>query len=69
MLQKNNYDRRRFLGAAAIAMAAGPLLMIGGANAQPVKTGPLTSDKSSKKINASSSIDIKQINAGLLNIG
>jgi pimeloyl-ACP methyl ester carboxylesterase len=69
MLQKHNYDRRRFLETAAIAMAAGPILMIGGANAQPFKTGPLTSGKSSTKINASSSFDIKQINAGLLNIG
>jgi pimeloyl-ACP methyl ester carboxylesterase len=69
MLQKHNYDRRRFLGDAAIAMAAGPILMIGGANAQSFKTSPLTSGKSSTKINAPSSFDIKQINAGLLNIG
>src|SRR5262249_21810526 len=34
--------RRRFLGAAAMAIAAAPLGLIGSANAQAAKTGPKT---------------------------
>ena len=69
MLPKHNYDRRRFLGAAAMTMAAGPLFLIGEANALPVKNEPQTIRNLSTKVNSSSSFAIKQINAGLLNIG
>lgn len=69
MVQKHNYDRRRFLGVAAITMAAGPLFMMGAANAQPIRNEPSTTSKLTPKINSSPSFDIKQINAGLLNIG
>jgi pimeloyl-ACP methyl ester carboxylesterase len=69
MLQKYSYDRRRFLGAAAMTMAAGPLFMMRGANAQPVNNEPPAISNLSTKVNSSSSFAIKQINAGLLNIG
>jgi pimeloyl-ACP methyl ester carboxylesterase len=69
MLQKFNYDRRRFLGAAAMTMAAGLLFMMEAANAQSVKNETSTTGNSSTKANSSASFAIKQINAGLLNIG
>jgi pimeloyl-ACP methyl ester carboxylesterase len=69
MLQKHNYNRRRFLGAAAMTMAAGPLFIMGAANAQSVKNERSTTGNSSTKAISSASFAIKQINAGLLNIG
>ena len=58
-----NHGRRRFFGAAAAAVAAAQLGMIGAANATarslpPIKPGTNTSFRS-----------LKQIDAGLLNIG
>jgi len=55
-----NYDRRHFLGAAAITLAAVPFAMIGSADAKPPKA------KSSKTLIFD---HIKQIDAGVLNIG
>lgn len=68
MSEQLKYDRRHFLGAAAIVAAAGPLFMINtGAAAQPVrplKTHVLTG------VAAHTSFDsIKQVNAGVLNTG
>jgi pimeloyl-ACP methyl ester carboxylesterase len=60
--KETNYDRRRFLGAAAMSFAAAPLSMISSANAQskinPIKPGTNTSFGS-----------LKQIDTGLLNVG
>jgi hypothetical protein len=57
------YDRRRFLGAAALTMAAAELAMIDSAGAQsstisPIKPGTNTSFAS-----------LKQIDAGILSVG
>jgi pimeloyl-ACP methyl ester carboxylesterase len=68
MTEVINHDRRRILGTAAMALAATPLVMMGTAAAQPgsekstdipvIKPGTNTSFSS-----------LKQIDAGLLNIG
>jgi len=67
MSEQLNYDRRRFLGAAAVSIAAGPLFMIGSADAQPGKTSP--ADMSPSKLTNISFDTTKQINAGVLNVG
>jgi pimeloyl-ACP methyl ester carboxylesterase len=56
-----NHDRRRFVGAAALTIAAAQLGLIGAATAKPlpsIKPGTNTSFAS-----------LKQIDAGLLNVG
>ena len=68
MSQQLNYDRRHFLGAAAITIAAGPLFMVGTAEGKPNRV------KAEKVVagppGISASFDaIKQIDAGVLNIG
>jgi pimeloyl-ACP methyl ester carboxylesterase len=55
-----NHDRRRFLGTAALAIAAAELGMIGSAPAQPEQKKPRTS---------ASFGALKQIDAGVLNVG
>ena len=60
MSKELNYPRRQFLGAAALTIAAGPLAILGSAKAQSVK--------SSAPI-ATPLPPIKQIDAGVLNIG
>jgi pimeloyl-ACP methyl ester carboxylesterase len=67
MLKQLNYGRRQFLEAAAVTIATGPLFMIGSADAQPGKSDPAAATGASLKNN--SSFAIKQINAGVLNIG
>jgi len=68
MAEITKYDRRRFLGAAAVTIATGPLFMIDSADAKPIKTQ--SSDAPTFKQNMSNSFDtIKQINAGVLNVG
>ncbi len=68
MSEDLKYDRRRFLGTAAITLAGGPLAMIDPADAQPGKTKP--TDATTIKRNTNTSFDsIKQIDAGLLNVG
>lgn len=68
MSERFNYDRRRFLGAAAVTLAAGPLFMIGPADAQPPKANPAY--VTPVRLGGNTSFDsIKQINAGVLNIG
>jgi pimeloyl-ACP methyl ester carboxylesterase len=61
-------QRRRFLGAAAMTIAAAPLGMIGAANAQPGKTKP--ADLPAIKPGTNTSFQsLKQIDAGVLNVG
>jgi pimeloyl-ACP methyl ester carboxylesterase len=68
MSEQVNHDRRRFLGAAAVSLAAGPLFVIGPAHAQPGKAKP--ADVTPATLGVNTSFDtIKQINAGVLNIG
>jgi pimeloyl-ACP methyl ester carboxylesterase len=67
MSEQLNYDRRRFLGAAAMTIASGPLFMIGSADAQPGKTSP--ADMTLPKLTNTSFETTKQINAGVLNVG
>jgi pimeloyl-ACP methyl ester carboxylesterase len=63
MFEEINHDRRRLLGAAVLTVAAAELAMIDSADAQsnkisPIKPGTNTSFNS-----------LKQIDAGLLNVG
>src|ERR1700681_2496570 len=63
MSEEINHARRRFLGTAVLTVAAAELAMLGSANAQsrtinPIKPGTNTSFSS-----------LKQIDAGLLNVG
>jgi pimeloyl-ACP methyl ester carboxylesterase len=67
MSEQLNYDRRRFLGAAAVTIAAGPLFIIGSADAQPGKTSPAAVPSS--KLRDTSFDTPKQINAGVLSVG
>jgi pimeloyl-ACP methyl ester carboxylesterase len=68
MSEQPYYDRRRFLGAAAVTIAAGPLFMIDSTNAKPGKIK--SADTSPFKFSINTSFDtIKQINAGVLNVG
>jgi len=68
MLKQLNNGRRQFLEAAAMALATGPLFMVSAASAQPGKPNPPAATGIS--LNGNPSFDtIKQINAGVLNIG
>jgi pimeloyl-ACP methyl ester carboxylesterase len=58
-----NHDRRRFLGAAATTIAAAQLGMIAAANAKPTQLPAI------KPGTHTSFAALKQIDAGLLNIG
>lgn len=66
--QKIDWHRRRFLGAAAVTVAAAPLGMIGPANAQAGRT-TRTQLPAIKPGTNTSFGPLKQINAGVLNIG
>ena len=67
MSEKPHYDRRRFLGAAAVTIAAGPLFMIDSADARSIKVKSV--DAPPFTLNMNTSFDtIKQINAGVLNV-
>ena len=68
MSEKPNFDRRRFLGATAITLAAGPLLMTGIVDAKSLLAKPETAAPV-KRMTGASFGPIKQINAGLLNVG
>jgi pimeloyl-ACP methyl ester carboxylesterase len=63
-----NYDRRRFLGTAALAVAAAELGMIGSAPAPSDKKKPAGIRSIRPETNASFG-PLKQIDAGLLNVG
>jgi pimeloyl-ACP methyl ester carboxylesterase len=63
-----NYDRRRFLGIAAMSIATAKLGMIGSADAQSSKAGP--AGATAIKPGTSTSFgSLKQIDAGVLNVG
>jgi pimeloyl-ACP methyl ester carboxylesterase len=63
-----NHNRRRFLSATALAIAAGPLSLLNSEKAQATDTYPLRS-YSGKTSNLASFGPIRQIDAGVLNIG
>jgi pimeloyl-ACP methyl ester carboxylesterase len=63
-----NYDRRRFLGTAAMTLAAAQLGVIGLAEAQPNKTRKVDLPSIKPGMHASFG-PLKQIDAGLLNVG
>jgi pimeloyl-ACP methyl ester carboxylesterase len=71
MSEKQNFDRRRFLGTAAITLAAGPLVMLGSASAASLTSGISGTSGVKKGYHGghSSFGPLKQIDAGLLNIG
>src|ERR1035438_10140125 len=64
-----NQPRRRFLGTAALTVAAAQLGMIGSAAAQSVKAKELTTVPPIKPGTNTSFKSLKQINADLLNVG
>jgi pimeloyl-ACP methyl ester carboxylesterase len=63
------FDRRRFLSAATLTLAAGGFGATGAASAQPRQND--ASDVSANRVNSSNTsfAPLKQINAGLLNVG
>src|ERR1700688_3861234 len=63
MAEQINQDRRRLLGTAALTIAAAELAMLGSANAQSPKINPI------KPGTNTSFSSLKQIDAGLLNVG
>ena len=63
MSEEINNDRRRFLGASVLAVAAAEFGTIGSANGQPAKISPI------KPGTNTSFGSLKQIDAGLLNVG
>ncbi len=63
MSQEINHDRRRLLGAAVLTLAAAELNTIVSADAQPGKINPI------KPGTNTSFSSLKQIDAGLLNVG
>src|SRR6266851_2680031 len=68
MLDELKQDRRRFLGAAAMSIAAAKLGVTGSTKAQSSNANPV--DRSKAKPGASTSFgSVKQIDAGLLNVG
>lgn len=67
MSERPQYNRRRFLSAAAVTIATGPLFMIDSADAKPVFKSV---DTPPFKLAMNNSFGtIKQINAGVLNVG
>src|SRR5438874_1713043 len=63
MSEEINHDRRRLLGTAVMSIAAAELATIGSAYAQPTKVKPL------KPGTNTSFASLKQIDAGVLNVG
>jgi pimeloyl-ACP methyl ester carboxylesterase len=63
-----NHHRRRFFGTAAMTIAAAQLGMIGSADAQAGKTKPVALPAIKPGTNTSFA-SLKQIDAGLLNVG
>jgi pimeloyl-ACP methyl ester carboxylesterase len=66
MLEEINHHRRRFFGATAMTIAAAQFGMIGSAKAQSSKTKVLPTIKPGTNTSFGS---LKQINAGVLNVG
>jgi hypothetical protein len=68
MFEELNHDRRRFLGAAALTIAAAELGMIGSADAQ--SSTMHSADAATIKPGTTASFGaLKQIDAGVLNVG
>lgn len=68
MSSSNNYGRRRFLGAAAMTLATGPLFMIGSTDATAAEINQTAKADIITRNNFAFPV-IKQINAGVLNVG
>ena len=68
MSEEINHDRRRFLGTAAMTIAAAQLGMFGSASAQSGKTKPANLPAIKPGTNTSFG-PLKQIDAGVLNVG
>jgi pimeloyl-ACP methyl ester carboxylesterase len=68
MSEKINYQRRRFLGTAAMTIATTQLGRFGSANAQSSKTKPAVLAMTKPGTNTSFG-SLKQIDAGVLNVG
>jgi pimeloyl-ACP methyl ester carboxylesterase len=68
MSDEINHNRRRFLGNAAMTIAAAEFAMIGSAAAQPGTMNPIGMSPVTPGTNTSFA-PLKQINAGLLNVG
>jgi hypothetical protein len=68
MSEEINLDRHRFLGTAAVTVAAARLDMIGSAKAQSNETKPANLPSTKPETNTSFGA-LKQIDAGLLNVG
>jgi pimeloyl-ACP methyl ester carboxylesterase len=64
MSEPVNQNRRRFLGTAALGVAAAPLLLRASAYAEPAKTLPAIERGAN-----TSFAPLKQVDAGLLNVG
>ncbi|BAZ21450.1 zinc-containing alcohol dehydrogenase superfamily protein [Kalymmatonema gypsitolerans NIES-4073] len=68
MSEKINYQRRRFLGIAAMTIATTQLGRFGSANAQSSKTEPAVLSMMKSGTNTSFG-SLRQIDAGVLNVG
>jgi pimeloyl-ACP methyl ester carboxylesterase len=68
MSEDINHHRRRFLGTAAMTIAAAQLVMTGSARAQSGNAGPATLSAVKPGTNTSFG-PLKQIDAGVLNVG
>ena len=68
MSEEIKYNRRRFLGLATMGVAGAGLGIIGSANAEATKTKSASAPKTKPGTNTSFA-SLKQIDAGLLNIG
>jgi pimeloyl-ACP methyl ester carboxylesterase len=68
MSEQINHHRRRFFGTAAMTLAAAQLVMGGSAEAQP-SNGKSSGIRSVKPGTNTSFASLKQIDAGLLNVG
>ena len=68
MPEEIKYNRRRFLGLATMGVAGAGLGMIGSANAESTKTKSANVPKTKPGTNTSFA-PLKQIDAGLLNVG
>jgi hypothetical protein len=68
MSEAINHDRRRFLGTAAMTMAAARLGLIGAADAQPRETKPAAVPTIKPGTHTSFGA-LQQIDAGVLHVG
>src|SRR5215208_487345 len=68
MFNEHKYDRRRFLSSSAFSLASIELSMMGFANAKPGNIN--SANRINMKQTSNKSFDvIKQIDAGVLNVG